>query len=82
MSQPEAGFSPRGSVIIYTCAAADIHNPANWPGVVSFPPGIGNGLAMCDGRVIDYELEGFTQRDLDEMRFEFDDEAEPAWARF
>ena len=81
MSEPEAGFSPRGSVVVYVCTADDICNPISWPGVISAGPP-GTNFWWKDGRLYDPETDGLTRRELEEMRFEFRDEAEPGWGRF
>lgn len=75
VSQPlEAGFKRLDMVAVWFCTADQIHNPVNWPGVISSRPG--SNFWWKDGEPYDPETADMTALELAEARFEFEDDAD------
>ena len=68
-----ARFWRPGMVSIRVCSEDQIHNPVNWEGVISAGPPGSNFLWM-NGEFYDPETANLTVRELEDMRFEFEDE--------
>ena len=67
-------LDPRALVSVRFCTTEQIQNPASWPGVISSRPG--SNFWWCDGEPYDPETAEMTLRELDDVRFEFEDEAD------
>lgn len=73
--EPVAGFWRPGMASIHVCSEDQIHNPIHWECVISSGPPGSNFLWM-NGELYDPETADLTIRELEEVRFEFEGEAD------